>query len=192
MGFRVLRSRVSCHFFHQNPTCWLQIAGTAIPCGPPRASKPLGNTAAFGPGWCRHGLIFSTKSIQQRDWDGPNSLGWIWNMEKHGKKTWKTQQKKTWEKNGAKRNESFERWNRLDSTHGDSVAFLKRGVDWGSTGLESGPKVWILLIQPHGWEHQYNYGFLWKVPGILNQFFRMENYISTLPSWIVHPHFLEI
>jgi hypothetical protein len=45
------------------------------------------------------------------------------------------------EKKGAKRNESFERWNRLDSTHGDSVAFLKRGVDWGSTGLESGPKV---------------------------------------------------
>ena len=68
-------------------------------------------------------------------WDGYET--WK-NMEKkHGKHS----KKKTWEKNGAKRNESFERWNRLDSTHGDSVAFLKRGVDWGSTGLESGPKV---------------------------------------------------
>ena len=61
--------------------------------------------------------------------------------KKTWKKTRKTHQKKNMEKKGAKRNESFERWNRLDSTHGDSVAFLKRGVDWGSTGLESGPKV---------------------------------------------------
>ena len=112
-------------------------------------------------------------------------------MEKNTENT----SKKNMEKKGAKRNESFERWNRLDSTHGDSVAFLKRGVDWGRLGWNLVPKsenFWN-LIQPHGWEHQYNFsGFLWKVPEILNQFFRMENSISTLPSWIVHPHFLEI
>jgi hypothetical protein len=69
-------------------------------------------------------------------------------MEKNTENT----SKKNMEKKGAKRNESFERWNRLDSTHGDSVAFLKRGVDWGSTGLESGPKVWKLLkFDPAPW-----------------------------------------
>jgi hypothetical protein len=44
------------------------------------------------------------------------------------------------------------------------------GIDWiRPMGIQSGPKLWKLLIQPHGWERQYNYGFLWKVPEILNE-----------------------